>query len=179
MPASVVANHPALFKSNDTDIQAAKLTFVLQGPRITTHDLTVSAADYSILGDGWFDMDKNVDLGARIIMSPSFSSELVAAKQNIAYIENQNNQVEIPLRITGQLPKPAVVPDIGVLTQRAATHEAQKRIGGLIGKKAGPLGGLLGGGNPPPAGGGTPSGGGSNPQPTPPNPLNQLKGLFH
>jgi AsmA protein len=171
VPASVVANHPALFNSDDTDIQEAKLTFVLQGPRITTHDLAAGAADYSILGDGWFDMDKNIDLRARIIMSPSFSRELVAAKQNVAYIENQDNRLEIPLRITGQLPKPAVVPDVGVLAQRAATHAVQNKIGSLFGKKGGLLGGAFGRGNP--------NGGGSNPQPTPSNPLDQLKGLFH
>jgi hypothetical protein len=79
----------------------------------------------------------------------------------------------IPLRITGQLPKPAVVPDVSILAQRAASHAVQNKLGSLLGKKAGAFGGLFGGGSPAP--------GGSAPgsQPTPVNPLNQLKGLFH
>jgi hypothetical protein len=72
--------------------------------------------------------------------------------------------VQIPLRIVGHLPKPAVIPDVGVLAQRAAAHAAQREVGRLLGKKAGALGGLLGPGN----GAGQP----------PPNPLNQLKQLF-
>jgi hypothetical protein len=74
--------------------------------------------------------------------------------------------VEIPLRVVGHLPKPAVIPDIGVLAQRAATHAAQREVSRLLGKKGGALGGLLGGG-----------GSKGNLQPLS-NPLNQLKGLF-
>ncbi|HJU11426.1 MAG TPA: AsmA-like C-terminal domain-containing protein [Candidatus Binataceae bacterium] len=165
VPASVVARHPELFKSNDTDVQNANLTFTLQGPRMTTHDLTVAAADYSLLGDGWFDMDKNVNLVARILLSKSLSSELIAAKHNIAYIANPDQRIEIPLRVAGQLPKPAILPDVTVLAQRAATHAAQREMGKFLNKKGGAIGGLLGGGS---KGSSAPSG----------NPLNQFKGLF-
>ncbi len=175
VPASVVNNHPELFKSNDTDLQQARLTFQIQGPRIITHDLTVSSLDYSLLGDGWFDMDRNIDLGARILMSPAFSKELIAARKNVAYLANSDGQVEIPLRVTGQLPKPAVVPDVTVLAQRAASNALTNKLGGLFGKKkgGGGLGGLFGGG------GGGGAGTTPSPQATPFNPINQLKGLFH
>jgi AsmA-like C-terminal region/AsmA family len=165
VPASVVARHPELFRSNDTDIQNASLTFMLQGARLTTHDLNLAAADYSVLGDGWFDMDKNIDLAARILLSKAFSSELIGAKHNVAYITNPDQRVELPLRIVGHLPKPAIIPDVTVLAQRAATHAAQREVGRLIGKRGGALGGLLRGG------------GNGNAQPSS-NPLNQLKGLF-
>jgi hypothetical protein len=190
VPASVVANHPALFRSPDTDIQEASLTFQLTGPRITSHDIMARSTDYSIMGDGWFDMDKNINLAARILMSKGFSDELIAAKQNASFLANTDGEIEIPLRITGQLPKPAVVPDVGILAQRAAGHAVQNQLGRLLhGKKGGGagglLGGFLGGGG---GGGGGNGGGGSNPpsggstpesQPTPENPLNTLKGLFH
>lgn len=165
VPAGVAARHPQLFRSNDTDIQNASLTFVLQGPRLITHDLNLAAADYSVLGNGWFDMDRNIDLAARILLSKAFSSELISAKHNIAYLANPDAQVEIPLRVVGHLPKPAVIPDVSVLAQLAATHAVQREVSRLLSKKGGALGALLGGG------------GKGNPQP-PPNPLNQLKGLF-
>ncbi len=65
VPDAVVKNHPELFSNPDTDIQLASLTFVLEGPRITSHDIKVQTVDYNLLGDGWFDMDKNIDLAAR------------------------------------------------------------------------------------------------------------------
>ena len=41
VPDAVVKNHPELFSNPDTDIQLASLTFVLEGPRITSHDIKV------------------------------------------------------------------------------------------------------------------------------------------
>jgi hypothetical protein len=158
VPANVIANHPDLFQSPDTAIDQASLTFTLLGPRITSHDLVARAADYSIFGDGWFDMDKNVNLAARILLSKAFSGELVAARRNVSYLENPDRQVEIPLLITGQLPKPAILPDVTVLAQRAAGNAVMNKLGNLLGGKK--------------SNGGKPSGKSSNP-------LEQLKGLFH
>jgi len=196
VPAAVVANHPELFQSPDTDIQAASLTFTILGPRITSPDIVVVSPDYSIFGDGWFDMDKNIDVKAKIKMSKPFSEELVAARKNVIYVTNSDGVVEIPLIVAGQLPHPKVAPDVTVITQRAATHAVQSRVGDLLQKKGlggilkkNGLGGLLGGltgdnsggddssggiANPPPAdGSGAGGSGGSGSIPNP------FKGLFH
>src|SRR5208282_981191 len=192
VPEAVVKNHPELFIDPDTDIQLASLSFVLAGPRITSHDIKVQTVDYNLLGDGWFDMDKNIDLAARIVLSPQFSKELIENKKEVAFIANKQGQVDVPLQVVGQLPKPQVVPDVAELARRAGTHaveaQGQKYLGKILGKKGlpGGLGKFLGGnsggsdggsgnGNGSGgAGGGAPAGG-SNP---PPNPLDQLKKLF-
>jgi uncharacterized protein involved in outer membrane biogenesis len=141
VPPGVVANHPELFKSPDTDIQEVSLTFQIAGARIISHDIVARSPDYSIFGDGWFDLDKNLDLAAKIIMSKAFSGELVAAKNNIVYVTNSDGEVEIPLRVYGQLPHPKVAPDVEVIAQRVATHAVQGRVGQLLQKKG--LGGIL------------------------------------
>jgi len=184
VPDAVVQKHPELFSNPDTDVQLASLSFVLAGPRITSHDIKVQTQDYNLLGDGWFDMDKNIDLAARILLSPQFSKELIEQKKEVAYIANQDGQVDIPLQVVGQLPKPQVLPNVSELAQRAASHavqaQGQKYLGKVFGKKGLPgglgkfLGGDSSGGNNGSSGGGAPAGG-SNP---PPNPLNQLKKLF-
>ena len=141
VPGSVVANHPELFKSPDTDIEQASLTFQIAGPRIISHDIVAQSTDYSIFGDGWFDLDKNLDLSAKIVMSKAFSSELVGAKHNVVYVTNNDGQIEIPVRVSGQLPHPAIAPDLGDIAQRAATHAVQGHVGELLQKKG--LGGIL------------------------------------
>jgi uncharacterized protein involved in outer membrane biogenesis len=141
VPAEVVANHPELFKSPDTDIQEASLTFAILGPRIASHDIVARSTDYSIFADGWFDLDKYIDLAAKIVMSRPFSGELVAARHNVSYLTNNDDEVEIPLRVSGQLPHPTVAPDVGLIAQRAASPAVQNRVGELIQKKG--LGGLL------------------------------------
>jgi uncharacterized protein involved in outer membrane biogenesis len=187
VPQSVVQRHPELFNNPDTDIQIASLTFVLEGPRITSHDIKAQTVDYNLLGDGWFDMDKNIDLAARIVLSPQFSKELIEQKKEVAYVANPDGQIDIPLQIVGQLPKPQVLPNVTELAQRAANHavqnQGQKYLGKVFGKKGlpGGLGKFLGGndnsgnGSSGNNGGGSSNGGNSNP---PPNPIDQLKKFF-
>ncbi len=186
VPDAVVKNHPELFSNPDTDIQLASLSFVLAGARITSHDIKVQTVDYNLLGDGWFDMDKNIDLAARILLSPQFSKELIEQKKEVAFIANKDGQIDIPLQIVGQLPKPKVLPDVTELAQRAGSQavqaQGQKYLGKIFGKKGlpGGLGKFLGGnsgGNNGSGGSGAPAGG-STPAPNPPNPLDQLKKLF-
>lgn len=162
LPMSVIANHPELFKSPNTDLQHASLSFTINGPRLTTSDLRVESVDYTVLGSGWFDLDQTLDMTAKILMSPAFSREMIAAKRNVSYLATENGQIEIPLQISGRLPKPAVVPDVGILARRAASHAVQGGLGKLLNKSG--LGGIFGGGS-----GGGSSGGSSNP----------FKSLFH
>ncbi len=187
VPAAVVADHPELFSSPDTDIQEASLTFTILGPRITSHDLVARSTDYSIFADGWFDLDKDLDLAAKIIMTRPFSSELVAAKHNASFLTNSDSEIEIPLRVSGRLPHPAVAPDVGLIAQRAASHAVQSHVGELIQKKGlgallkknglgGLLGGLGGDGSDPNGGANPGATGGSGGSGNSPNPF---KGLFH
>jgi uncharacterized protein involved in outer membrane biogenesis len=184
VPKEVVQNHPELFSDPDTDIQLASLTFVLADERITSHDVKMQTLDYNLLGDGWIDMDKNVDVAGRIVLSPQFSKELIEQKKEVAFIANKDGQIDIPLQVVGQLPKPQVLPDVTQLAQRAGGNamqgQGQKYLGKVFGKKGlpGGLSKFLGGdsSNGGSSGSGNNnSGGNSNP---PPNPLDQLKKLF-
>jgi hypothetical protein len=151
---AIVARHPALFNSPDTNLTELGLTFVIQGPKIISHDIKATTPDYSALADGWFDLDKNIDMKAHLLLSQELSRELMSEKKNVVYLANEQKQVDIPVRISGQLPKPSVQPDIQFLAQRAAGHLVQKQAGKLLDKYLGgnskngssgsnPLGGAL------------------------------------
>ena len=148
VPGRVVANHPELFRSPDTDIQTASLTFIINGPRLSTNDFFAQATDYSATASGWFDLDKYLDMNAQIILSQSFSQELIDARKNVAFLAGRGGQIIIPLRITGRLPKPQVLPNIDLLAQRAASHAVENKLGGLLDKGGKGLGGLFHGKNP-------------------------------
>ena len=171
VPASIVQRHPELFKNPDTDIQDMSLSFTLKGPRITTHDLLVKTQDYSLKGDGWFDLDKKVNLLAHILLSKAFSDEIIAAKKNVVYLANNQGEIDIPLQISGALPKPTVLPDVTELAQRAGKRAIEQKgtqaIEKFLGKKG--LGGILG----------APLGGAATPGASPtPNPLERFRKLF-
>lgn len=158
LTSSIIARHPELFRSPDTDLKTASLSFTMAGPRISSNDITVVSDDYRLLGRGWFDLDKQVDLTLQVLMSRQFSSELRAQKKNVVYLMNSGGEIVIPLRVTGTLPKPLVAPDVADLAQRAAGRAIERKGGELLQRFLGRKG--LGG---------------SRPQPTPASPLGPLE----
>ncbi len=144
VPASVVRRHPELFDNPDTDIREGSLSFTLQGPKITTHDLVAWTPDYGMTGKGWFDMDKNIDLDAHVVLTREFTREIIAEKKNVSYLTNRDGEVDIRLAIRGQLPKPHVLPDIGDLAQRVGSRLVERQ-GKTLRKllKGNPLKGLF------------------------------------
>jgi hypothetical protein len=96
-----MSSHHGLLVDPNTELQAASMSFQQVGPRFTTHDLFAQSPDYAITGDGWFDMDKNIDMSADIRLALGL-------------------QVAIPVTVSGQLPGVSVLPDVPTLTERVA-----------------------------------------------------------
>jgi uncharacterized protein involved in outer membrane biogenesis len=95
------SRHHGLLVDPDTELQSVSMGFQQVGPRFTTHDLYAQSPDYSITGDGWFDMDKNVSMNADIQLTLGL-------------------QVAIPVTVTGKLPGVRVLPNVPILTERVA-----------------------------------------------------------
>lgn len=149
--ATFMSSHSGLLADPDTDLTNASLSFVLAGPRVTTHDLAVQSRFYGIGGDGWFDMDKNIDMDADIQLTFGLS-------------------VAIPVWVKGQLPAVIVLPNLPKLTERIAMG-AINTPGRIIRGGVNAVGSIFGGGSssPPPK---------SAPSSSLPNPLNALKSLI-
>ena len=96
-----MSSHHGLLVDPDTELQSASMTYQQVGPRFTTHDLYAQSPDYSITGDGWFDMDKNIGMNADIRLALGL-------------------QVAIPVTVTGKLPGVRVLPDVPTLAERVA-----------------------------------------------------------
>ncbi len=95
------SSHHGLLVDPDTELQSASMSFQQTGPRFTTHDLYAQSPDYAIAGDGWFDMDKNIEMNADIRLTLGL-------------------QVAIPVTVSGQLPGVRVLPDVPTLAERVA-----------------------------------------------------------
>jgi uncharacterized protein involved in outer membrane biogenesis len=96
-----MSSHHGLLVDPNTELQTASMSFQQVGPRFTTHDLFAQSPDYAITGDGWFDMDKNIDMSADIRLALGL-------------------QVAIPVTVSGQLPGVRVLPDVPKLAERVA-----------------------------------------------------------
>ena len=127
MNVAFMSSHHGLLMDPDTELQAASMSFQLAGPRFTTHDLFARSPDYQITGDGWFDMDKNVDMKADIQLSLGL-------------------KVAIPVTVTGKLPGVRVLPDAPQLAERVAMG-AINTPGNIIRGGVNAVGSVIGGGS--------------------------------
>ncbi|MGC2301728.1 hypothetical protein, partial [Candidatus Binatus sp.] len=96
-----MSSHHGLLVDPNTELQSASMSFQQVGPRSTTHDLFAQSPDYAITADGWFDMDKNMDMSCDIRLALGL-------------------QVAIPVTVSGKLPGVRVLPDVPTLAERVA-----------------------------------------------------------
>lgn len=96
-----MSTHRGMLIDPDTELTRASLSFDVQGRRIITHDLTAQSEFYSIRGDGWFDMDSNIDMSMDIQLTFGIA-------------------VALPVVVQGTWPSVVVLPDVPKLAERMA-----------------------------------------------------------
>jgi hypothetical protein len=143
-------SHHGLLVDPNTELRSASMSFQLVGDRFTTHDLTAESPDYGIRGDGWFDMEKNLDMEADILLTFGM-------------------QVPIPVSVSGKLPNVHVLPNIPMLAEHIAVG-AVTAPGRIIEGGVSAVGTLIHGGS---------ANGSSSNSSSIPNPINSIKGWFH
>ncbi|HEY2662757.1 MAG TPA: AsmA-like C-terminal region-containing protein [Candidatus Binataceae bacterium] len=133
-------SNQSLFGDPDTELDQAAMTFVMNGGRVTTHDLTIRSRDYGITADGWFDLRKRLEMTADITLVRGLD-------------------VAVPVVVAGELPVPLVLPNIPRLAERVALG-AIAVPGEIIRGGVNSLGALFGGSKPSGRGGSSSSSGG-------------------
>lgn len=115
--SSLKETYPQVFKTQDTEFEEFRSSFVLENGKMETNDLKIKSRDYSINGTGWINFDGKVDLQSQLILSKEFSDDVETDIPDIKYIKN-DSRVEIPFRITGTLPNVKTKPDIAYLAKQ-------------------------------------------------------------
>ncbi len=123
--------YPETFQSKDTKFKELKGLFSLGEGRMNVKDLRITAADYTVLGKGRVNFDRDVNFRALMLLSQRLSNDLASAAKEVRYIYNANNQLEIPFGLTGTLPNIRPRPDSNYLTklfQRGMSNKGAEEI---------------------------------------------------
>jgi uncharacterized protein involved in outer membrane biogenesis len=129
--------YPETFEAKDTEFKELKGLFTLADARMNVRDLTITAADYTVQGNGWVGFDRRVDFQSLLVFSPRLSADLAHSVREVSYMFNSQNQFEIPFTLTGTLPKVKPKPDSSYLAKmiqrgmvRKGAEELQRRFFG-------------------------------------------------
>lgn len=107
----IQAKYPKAFKSKDTEFKNWNSDFVVEEGKLKARNLMLVAHDYTVRGQGYLDFDKILDLDITLFLNPNLSNDLAGEVAILKYFINAQGQLEIPLHLTGTLPKVSLKPN--------------------------------------------------------------------
>ena len=126
--------YPETFAAKDTEFKEMKAQFDLSDGRVNVKNLSIAAADYSVQGNGWVELERRVNFRATLAFSQRLSADIGDSARETKYLFNTQNQIEIPFTISGKLPNVKPKPDMNLLGRmvqkgflRRGTEELQRR----------------------------------------------------
>ncbi|MBI2364496.1 MAG: AsmA family protein [Deltaproteobacteria bacterium] len=127
--------YPETFAAKDTEFKEMKAQFDLSDGRVNVKNLSIAAADYSVQGNGWVELERRVNFRATLAFSQRLSADIGDSARETKYLFNTQNQIEIPFTISGKLPNVKPKPDMNLLGRmvqkgflRRGTEELQRRF---------------------------------------------------
>ena len=109
--------YPETFTAKDTEFKELKTLLDIAGGRINIKSLRMAAAEFLVLGNGWADFNRRVDIRATLNFSERLSADLSRSTREIKYILNKQGQLEVPFTLSGTLPNVKPKPDVNFLGQ--------------------------------------------------------------
>ncbi len=116
--ARVRQNNPKLFSGNKTAFKDLKGNVRIENGRIHSKGLVLKSDDFTVFGEGWVSLDRQLDLNTNIVLSPAATQSIIREVSAIKYITNDKGQLEIPLTWRGALTSPALSPDVDALSKK-------------------------------------------------------------
>ncbi|MBI2962485.1 MAG: AsmA family protein [Deltaproteobacteria bacterium] len=126
--------HPSLFGTGDTRFDKLGAGVRIADGIAHSDDLTLAARDYAMLGEGTFSLDNRLDCTARLIASKELSADVIADVREAKYIANPQGKIEIPFRLTGELPHVKPKPDADFIGKALGRAFVGKGLEKLLGK---------------------------------------------
>jgi len=93
----------ALAERKDTPFETLGATFTIQDGRAYSKNLILSAAEYSIAGEGSVGLDKSLQWQALLTLSPDFTQEIVQNHAGSRALVDRNGRLSMPFQVGGTL----------------------------------------------------------------------------
>ncbi len=126
--------HPALFATGDTQFDKLGGSVRIADGLARSDDLTLAARDYAILGKGTYSLDNQLDVNAELVASKALSDDVSADVREAKYITNEQGKIEIPFRLTGELPHVKPKPDAEFIARALSRAVVGKGLDKIFGK---------------------------------------------
>jgi uncharacterized protein involved in outer membrane biogenesis len=121
--------YPELFGGDELRFTKLEGSGRLAQGRIRTDDLVVAAPSYEMRGEGTMALDGTLDVVVRLLASPALTEDLVGDEKIRRVVAGADGRLTVPLRVTGDVRRPRVVPDARFAATLAAGALGSQDLG--------------------------------------------------
>jgi hypothetical protein len=126
---------------NETTFKDLAGKFSIEAGKIALDTMKISANDFILSGKGAIGLDKSLDLNTALLLTKS-ASERFQKDKTLKYLLNNDQQLEIPCAIKGDVMSPQIAADgnslnrlLGNAASKAVQEQVQKKLDGKVGKE--------------------------------------------
>lgn len=118
-----------LFRNSDTAYDLIEGVFTLRGGRLESPDVLLATPHYSLNAKGWVDTSGTMQWEAALVLSRSFSSELLKTHRNVRYLVDDRSIMVLPFRLEGKFPDIKAQPEVEQLVRFMQSRYADEKKG--------------------------------------------------
>jgi hypothetical protein len=107
----IKAKYPKVFTGPNTSFEDLKSDFVIKDGAILARNLQLKHNDYAINGKGSLNFGGGLNVQATFVASKALTSDLIAQYNAVKYLADAQGRIEVPLELTGTLPRISAKPD--------------------------------------------------------------------
>lgn len=123
-----------LLRQRHTAFETIEAHFNIEDKKLFFEETEVSSKGFYVVGSGYLDMDRNIDIRPTLFIEKDLSSAFTNIVRELKYLQDTQGMITMPLEIKGKLPHVAVRPDLDYVVQKLAVSKGQELIGDFIKK---------------------------------------------
>ena len=122
------------FTARDTVLAPVDITEQLQDGAWRFDELHVSSDTFRMSGSGTVGLDGTVAIRSVLRIEPVLSTAIIKSVNELQALTNQAGELEIPLKVQGQAPRVAVLPDLTYVASKVLTTKIEDLLGTFLQK---------------------------------------------
>lgn len=124
-------------KENRTTINSLNASFKIGDSQVNLTRFQLANPRFDLFAHGTVGFDTELKLTTRMVFTEEFSAKLVHTTRELRNLLNSDEQIVIPLMLTGKIMEVRILPDIDELLKLAAGKAIEKKAGKLLEKLTG------------------------------------------
>ncbi len=128
----IEAGLPEKFKqkltAKDTVLADIKLPVVIENGRVIVKDMSLGADEFLFKANGEAGLSGDYSLEGSFLIPQELSASMVAAVSQLQYLLNEENQIYIPLKVSGNAGEMKFRVDLQYIAQKLVANQAKQQL---------------------------------------------------